>query len=428
MYKSLNMRKKVRLSIIGSEVANGFILDKNTNFFAQELFSMGYEVEESRIIRDDEEAILQTWKDLSANGDLIISCGGLGPTDDDLTVDLLAKYLGVDIVYDSYAEKKLRVFFKSRGQTKTTLERALRQVRIPEGCQALKNSVGLAPGIFTRQIPLIALPGFPDEIKAIWPEAKKLIQEFSFQQQETRIVPVWGIGESTLFNKLKLDDDIEIGVHALPMGSRLFLRSKENSSQSLDNAEDAIRQDFASQMVEDPLARVIDHLIEKEQTIATVESCTGGLIAKLITDQPGVSKVFKGSVVSYANEIKQNIVAVNPQSLAEHGAVSEQVAVQMARGGLENLKTDICIATTGVAGPGGGSKQKPVGTCYLAIALRESQQVYVARLYFPLGRDRFRMAVAHSSFLALYQSQIFFSTVEDWATTEFGKLFKRVNL
>ena len=139
MYKSLNMRKKVRLSIIGSEVANGFILDKNTNFFAQELFSMGYEVEESRIIRDDEEAILHTWKDLSANGDLIISCGGLGPTDDDLTVDLLAKYLGVDIVYDSYAEKKLRVFFKSRGQTKTTLERALRQVRIPEGCQALKT-------------------------------------------------------------------------------------------------------------------------------------------------------------------------------------------------------------------------------------------------------------------------------------------------
>ncbi len=417
----------VRLCIVGSEVLNGFILDSNSRFFASELYRLGIPLNEVRVLPDEPEIILQTWQDYAATGDLIINSGGLGPTDDDLTIDLLCKFLGVEAVYDSYAERKLRVFFKKRkGQIENdkekTIERALRQVRIPAGEEALANKVGLAPGVWVKSIPLVALPGFPLEIKSIWPQVLQKIEGLNFATEPTVEVPIWGIGESTLFSELALGPEIEVGVHALPLGSRLFLRSKE--PKNLEQAEKDVRQKYSANVVENPLAAFFDFMVENNQTISTAESCTGGLLAKLFTDIPGSSKVYLGSIVSYDNQIKEKLLAVSADTLVQYGAVSSQSAAEMVKNGQQNMNSDYCIATTGIAGPSGGTEEKPVGTVYIGIA--GPGEAWVGRFNFPLGRERFRNAVCYTAMLSLYQRFIHCTDAEAWQNTQLGSQFEKV--
>jgi nicotinamide-nucleotide amidase len=241
------MRKGVRLCITGSEVMNGFVLDRNTQFFASELYARGLELVESRIMPDDPQQIVKTWKEFSATGDLIVNSGGLGPTSDDLTVDLLCDWLGDTPVYEPHAEKRTRYFFEKRARDKTrvmSIDVALRQARIPSRATAIKNTVGLAPGIFIPEIPFIALPGFPDEIKGMWAEVLAIIEQLDFNRSAMRIVPLWGVGESQLFSELEKPEGVLVGVHALPWGCRLFLRADPKHEPALDgnggNSADAV--------------------------------------------------------------------------------------------------------------------------------------------------------------------------------------------
>lgn len=400
------MRKGVRLCITGSEVMNGFVLDRNTQFFASELYSRGLELIESRIMPDDPEQIVKTWKEFSASGDLIVNSGGLGPTSDDLTVDLLCEWLGDTAVYEPHAEKRTRYFFEKRAKDKTrvmSIEVALRQARIPSKATAIKNTVGLAPGIFIPEIPFIALPGFPDEIKGMWPEVLSIIERLDFSRSAMRIIPLWGVGESQLFSALEKSDGVLVGVHALPWGCRLFLRSDPKHEPALDEMVATLHSRYPGQIVENPLLNIIESLKSQNLKLAVAESCTGGLAAKQITDLAGVSSVFQGGAVSYANSAKTALAGVSPEIVEAHGAVSAECAAAMCRGIADNLQADLSLSFTGIAGPDGGSAAKPVGTVFIGLFDRRTGETRVGKFFFPFGRERFRNASVATGFLALWQ-------------------------
>jgi nicotinamide-nucleotide amidase len=400
------MRKGVRLCITGSEVMNGFVLDRNTQFFASELYSRGLELIESRIMPDDPEQIVKTWKEFSASGDLIVNSGGLGPTSDDLTVDLLCEWLGDTAVYEPHAEKRTRYFFEKRAKDKTrvmSIDVALRQARIPSKSTAIKNTVGLAPGIFIPEIPFIALPGFPDEIKGMWPEVLSIIERLDFSRSAMRIIPLWGVGESQLFSALEKREGVLVGVHALPWGCRLFLRSDPKYEPALDDMVATLQTRYPGQIVENPLLNIIESLKAQNLKLAVAESCTGGLAAKQITDLAGVSSVFQGGAVSYANSAKTALAGVSPETVEVHGAVSADCAAAMCRGIAENLDADLALSFTGIAGPDGGSAAKPVGTVFIGLYDRRNGSTRVGRFFFPFGRERFRNASVATGFLTLWQ-------------------------
>lgn len=408
------MARGVRLCITGSEVMNGFVLDRNTQFFASELYALGLELVESRILHDDPQQILATWKEYAASGDIIVNSGGLGPTTDDLTVDLLCEWQNDTPAYEPHAEKRTRYFFEKRAKQQPgaySLETALRQARIPSRAVAIRNPVGLAPGIFLPDINFFALPGFPDEIRGMWPEVLRRIEQQNAERSVTRIIPVWGVGESQLFTEMRsltpdIDQSVSVGVHALPWGCRLFLRAKQSDPESaatITQIASTLESHFAGQVVEDPLGAVIAYCKEQQLKLALAESCTGGLAAKQVTDIAGVSAIFTGGVVSYANEAKTELVAVPAELITAHGAVSPEVAAAMARGVAQKLGADLSLSFTGIAGPDGGSAEKPVGTVFIGLHDRRTSQTRVGRFLFPFGRERFRNATVASGFLALWQ-------------------------
>ncbi|MFZ5627493.1 MAG: nicotinamide-nucleotide amidohydrolase family protein [Spirochaetota bacterium] len=408
------MARGVRLCITGSEVMNGFVLDRNTQFFASELYALGLELVESRILHDDRQQIMATWKEFAATGDIIVNSGGLGPTSDDLTVDLLCEWQQDTAVYEPHAEKRTRYFFEKRARQQPgsySLETALRQARIPSRAVAIRNPVGLAPGIFLPELNFFALPGFPDEIRGMWPEVLRRIEQQNAERSVTRIIPVWGVGESQLFTEMRsltpeIDRSVSVGVHALPWGCRLFLRAKQGdaaSAAALGEIAATLESHFAGQVVEDPLGGVIAYCKEKRLKLALAESCTGGLAAKQVTDIAGVSAIFTGGVVSYANEAKTELVGVPAELIAAHGAVSAEVAGAMALGVAQKLGADLSLSFTGIAGPDGGSEAKPVGTVFVALHDARSEKTFVARFLFPFGRERFRNATVATGFLSLWQ-------------------------
>ncbi|MBL8033014.1 MAG: nicotinamide-nucleotide amidohydrolase family protein [Leptospiraceae bacterium] len=415
------MRRGVRLCITGSEVMNGFVLDRNTQFFASELYALGLELVESRILHDDKEQILKTWREFSETGDIIVNSGGLGPTSDDLTVDLLCEWLGDQPIYEPHAEKRTRYFFERRARDKTraiSVEVALRQARIPSRAQAIRNTVGLAPGIFIPEQRFIALPGFPDEIRGMWQETLDKISSLGLQRSATRIIPVWGVGESQLFTGLEVPEGVSVGVHALPWGCRLFLRDAGAGESILNAAAEAVGARYPAQVSEDPLREVIEYCSANSLTLSLAESCTGGLAAKQVTDVAGVSAIFKGGAVTYANEAKQNLLKVQANLIEEFGAVSAECARAMAAGAAQLFDAKLSLAFTGIAGPDGGSAAKPVGTVFIALHDARSAETRVGKFMFPFGRDRFRAATVACGFLALRQ-YLMAAEKKPWPLAEF---------
>ena len=422
----------VRLIITGSEITNGYIQDTNTEFFAQKLYSLGLSLSEVRIIPDDFNKVLQTIEELTNGQDLILMTGGLGPTNDDLTVDILAKVTGKKTVPDKFSTKKVKRLMEARKQDfeNTSMQnRLFRQSRIIEGSHALKNPVGLAPGIFIPELPLIALPGFPLEIKGLWPEVQEIILKLAPPSQLTESIALWGVAESRLFESIDFPPELHAGVHALPYGTKLFLRCEQKNEQLLKENMLKVQNLFHNNIVENPLHAYIKYLEKNELTIGTVESCTGGLGGKIITDIPEVSSVYNGTIVTYHNNTKISCAGVQPETINRYGAVSSQTAVEMAKGGLEKLDVDKCLSFTGIAGPGGGSEEKPVGTVYIAIADKRKKQAYVKRFFFPFGRERFRMATAYAGFLSIFQKDVLFQENDNqWIENNASDKFEVVNL
>ncbi|HPT13669.1 MAG TPA: competence/damage-inducible protein A [Bacteroidales bacterium] len=367
---------------IGDELLIGQVIDTNSAWMATKLNEHGIGVKQITSISDNREHILTTLKEASQRANLILITGGLGPTKDDITKTTLCEYFSTGLVFSEIAYKGVSRLFRNRGLTVTDLNR--QQAMVPENCTVIPNSNGTAPGMWFQkdEIIYVSMPGVPFEMKAMMEnEVLPRLAGKSNYSIIHRTILTEGIGESFLAAKIaswenNLPSEIKLAYLPQPGMVRLRLTAKGTDKLILEKElKDSVDELFklAGEYIfgegEETLQNITGQLLKKYgKTLATAESCTGGYLAHLITSISGSSEYFKGSVIAYANEIKERMLGVEPETLAKHGAVSEETVKQMAEGIRSKFKVDYAVATSGIAGPTGGSPEKPVGTTWIAIA------------------------------------------------------------
>ncbi len=387
-----------RIITVGDELLNGIRVDTNTAWLAGRLSDLGICVERAVTVGDEEGAIRDAVAEGLEMGDVVIVCGGLGPTQDDRTKQTLADLFGVDMRRQPEVEEAVRRFFTERGRHTTQVN--LDQALVPEGFQWHVNPCGTAPGLLRRHgdVMLFALPGVPGEMEALYDVwvGPLLAEQFGGRVIcERRWYRTTGIGESDLFDCLGgLEDmapEVSLAYLPAPEGVALYLTGRgadvSHVAGRLDEAEALIRKAAGSCLYASENLDLTEHiarfLTAKGRTLAVAESCTGGLIAHSLTNVPGASQWFAGGWVTYSNEAKEKELGVPRALLVAHGAVSEEVARAMADGARQKADTDYAVAVTGIAGPTGGTKEKPVGLTYVACAGRE--EVVVRRYLLGKG-------------------------------------------
>ncbi|MGN6342961.1 MAG: competence/damage-inducible protein A [Ginsengibacter sp.] len=375
---------------IGDELLIGQVSDTNSAWIAQQLNNIGIALKNRISVGDDALEIKNALDFESKNSQIILITGGLGPTNDDITKKVLCEYFqGKMIVNQASLENVNRLFEKV--YNKPVSEVNLKQAEVPDVCEVIQNQRGSAPGMLFKKDDsiFISMPGVPYEMQGIMEDVIPLLQQkFHLPAIFHKTILTSGIGESALAEKIKdFEDKLpkEIRLAYLPNYGMVRLRLS-TSGFDKSKTENAIKSQFTvlkdlvkEFMVADEdltMQQVVGKLLlENKKTISTAESCTGGAIASLITSVAGSSGYFKGSVVSYSNEIKQELLGVKKETLDAYGAVSEETAREMLSGILKKMKTDFGIAVTGIMGPGGGSEDKPVGTVYVAVGNKENQVV-----------------------------------------------------
>lgn len=368
---------------IGDELLIGQTLNTNAHWIAAELDKIGFTVRQHTSISDNKQHIIKTLAESLNNSDVVLITGGLGPTNDDLTMPVLNEYFGGKLVVNQDVYNDIETLILGRGFEMN--ENNKRQALVPDNCKVIRNPNGTAPGLwFERDKQVVAaMPGVPFEMKAMitdsiipWLKQKYVLPEIVHQMVLTQGLPESKLAEVLTDWENNLPTNIKLAYLPSPGRVKLRLTSKGINRKQVQHAIDE-QVEKLTQLIpqhiystdNSNLEEVIGKmLLEKQATLATAESCTGGYIAHLITSISGSSAYFKGSVVSYANEIKINELGVNPAAIEKHGAVSQQVVEQMAVGVLKKFKVDYAVATSGVAGPTGGTAEKPVGTVWIAVA------------------------------------------------------------
>jgi len=395
---------KVVASIItiGDELLIGQVIDTNSAWMAQELNKNGIWVARRVAVGDVWDDIWQALQEESRRSSIILITGGLGPTADDITKSLLLKYFGGTMVVDEKALANVKWIFE-RMLKRPLIDRNLQQAEVPSTCTVIQNKRGTAPGMWFEQDGriFVSMPGVPHEMKGMITDdvLPALRQRFQLPFIAHRTLLTAGIGESFLAEHIKdfeesLPDSIKLAY--LPnygmVRLRLTIQGDDAAAQEtlLQQRFDTLKGLVAEWMVTDEditIQEAIGRLLKAGgHTLGTAESCTGGYIAHLITSISGSSHYFKGSVVSYANEIKIGTLGVNPDTLAANGAVSEPTVQEMIRGALAELDTDFAIATSGIMGPDGGTPEKPVGTVWIAVGNR--QNILTQKFSFRFDRQR----------------------------------------
>lgn len=390
---------------IGDELLIGQTIDTNSAFIAQQLNSIGIWVKKRIAIGDDRDSMLATLQVAAADYEVVIITGGLGPTDDDITKPVLCDFFGASLKVDAAAEANVREIFTKLNRPLT--ERNLKQAELPDNCIALPNRRGSAPGMWFeknfdgRDVIFIALPGVPHEMRGLIETEviPKLQGKLQLPSILHRTLVTSGIGESFVADiLLEFEKNLPAAVKLAYLPSYGTLRLRLTCRAENEAAGIALIQPHFENLQllagkwmvanEDiSLAEALNRLlIQKNKTLSTAESCTGGYIAHLLTSHAGASAVFKGAVVAYANEVKENILAVNNATLSSQGAVSEATIIEMANGALEQLGSDYVIATSGIMGPGGGSEEKPVGTVWIAVGNKE--RIHATKAFFRYDRSR----------------------------------------
>lgn len=368
---------------IGDEILIGQIVDTNSAWMAQLLNSEGIRVKQISSVSDNREHILKALAEAAKRVDIILITGGLGPTKDDITKQTLAQYFDVPLVLNEDALNNVLNIFKRYNRPMLDVNRM--QAQIPQNCEVILNHNGTAPGMWFNEDGKIyvSMPGVPFEMQYMMQDqvVPKLKQTLKLPSIVHKTILTAGEGESYLAEKIA---DIEsslpphIKLAYLPkMGQvRLRLSGDGEDEAALKKEIDA----FAAQIVErvgvnviaqedKPIEKVIlDEMASRGLTLSLAESCTGGYVSHLLTQHAGSSAVYLGGLVSYANDLKQHILGVQEETLYQFGAVSEQTVIEMVEGALRQFKSDYAVAITGIAGPGGGSEEKPVGTVWIAVA------------------------------------------------------------
>jgi nicotinamide-nucleotide amidase len=407
---------------IGDELLIGQTIDTNSAFIAQELNKIGVWVKRKVTVGDQYNDIRQALDEESKYSDIIVITGGLGPTADDITKPVLCDYFGGKLVENEQVLKHIEYLFEHvYRRPGPLLERNRRQALVPDNCEVLMNERGTAPGMWfttsisseggmqnpplkgrgAREIVFISLPGVPHEMKGLMTKEviPRLLKKFIRPQILHQTLLTIGTGESMIAEKIrdweeKLPASMKLAY--LPHFGMVRLRlttigqDKNKLEKELEDRFSELKVLVKEWLVIDEdltLQQVIAKLLkERKQTAGTAESCTGGYIAHVLSRDPGSSSNFKGSVVSYDNQVKIDVLEVDKRTLDEKGAVSEETVTQMARGGLKQLKSDYMIATSGIMGPDGGSEKKPVGMVWIAVGNQKT--IHAREFHFKFDRSR----------------------------------------
>lgn len=386
---------------IGDELLIGQVVDTNSAWIARELNKTGIWLRRRVSIGDIKSEIQQALDEESRHADIILITGGLGPTADDITKPVLCEYFGGTMVMNEEALENVRQIFSKFDRP--LLERNIQQAEVPDNCVVLQNKRGTAPGMwFEKEGKVyVSMPGVPHEMKGMMLDdvIPRLQKYFRFPYIDHRTLITFGIGESFLAETIK-EWEAALPVHLklayLPNYGMVRLRitgidsDADRLQRELNEQFETLKKRVSEWLITDkdlPLAAVVgNQLLKNKKTVATAESCTGGYIAHLITSVPGSSGWYKGTVVSYANETKENVLGVNDQTLRSVGAVSEETVKQMVKGALDRLNTDYAVATSGIMGPDGGTAEKPVGTVLVAAGSRNA--IKTKQFFFRYDRER----------------------------------------
>ena len=373
---------KAGIFLVGTELLNGATIDTNSIYIAEELNKYGIEIEFKMTVRDVMSEITKALTYTKKNVDLVILTGGLGPTDDDITKEAMAKFLKKKLVVDEKEKKELLKKYKAyKNPNKTNFK----EVEKPEGAVSFKNDVGMAPAVYIDG--LVAFPGFPNELKNMFPKfLKYYVKENNLKSKiYIKDIITYGIGESVLETTVKdlfTEGDIFYEFLVKDYGTLIRLQTKIENKKNVAKIVKKLYNRISEFIIGEDDDRIENTIYEclnsgeKPLTISTAESCTGGMIASKLIEVPGISENFIEGIVCYSNEAKIKRLKVKKETLEKYGAVSEEVAREMLAG----LKTDIGISTTGIAGPDGGTKDKPVGLVYIGIKVKDEVKVFKREL------------------------------------------------
>lgn len=382
----------------GEELLYGTTINTNSAFISRLFSGSNFKVLKHETVGDSIDLISECIKKSLEIADIVITTGGLGPTDDDNTVEAVCRVLNLKPLIHEDSLKKIEDYFRS---IKFNLNRLdTKMASVPENTQVIINQAGLAPGFLalTHDKLIISLPGVPEEVEAMMTldVIPYLKRKYNFKDNIILQYKMSGIRESdinTIFHDMALPDTYRIGITSRYGVCDLTVTCIDDQFHQKEITDKRIREKFNRFLLEhdavSPEQELVYLLKNKCLTISTAESCTGGLIAKKITDVAGSSEVYKGSVVAYSNDIKINFLNVPEKTLEIYGAVSENTAVEMATAIQTMFDTDISIATTGIAGPGGGSDLKPAGT--VCFAFRLKKDLHTTTRFFNGTRDRIRI-------------------------------------
>ncbi len=391
---------RIELVSIGDELLIGQTVNTNASWMGAEFSLRGGNVVYTTVIQDTEKAIIDAVNYAFSRVDVIILTGGLGPTKDDITKYTLCKYFNTELEINTDVLEHVKSFFTARGRG--MLEVNTQQAALPKAASILKNEVGTASGMWFERDGkvLISLPGVPYEMKHLMNRwvFDRLADQFSMTAIYHQTLQIQGLGESFLAERIKdIEDEIrasDISLAYLPSPGQLRLRITSEANRENEQKIEQFMAQIENRLpryvygrAKDRLNEVVGKLLlDKKATVGTIESCTGGALASEIVAVPGSSAYFEGSFVTYSYDLKSSLAGVKMEDIQKFGAVSEEVVIQMALGGQKTLGVDYCLAASGIAGPGGGTLEKPVGTVWIAIAT--PNKVIAQKFLFGEHRER----------------------------------------
>jgi nicotinamide-nucleotide amidase len=375
---------------VGTEILLGDILNTDAQFLSQELAKLGISVLRQDSVGDNHDRLMSLLKEASERSDIIILSGGLGPTSDDITKEVSCEFFGKEMVTHQPSLDKITSYFKNKGTEMAEIN--TKQAMLPADCVVFQNNNGTAPGLAMEKDGkhILLLPGPPRELKPMFMEcAVPYLKQFSDKTIISHNIRTFGIGESSMAEKVTDLFDNEnptVAPYAKDGEALLRVTAMADTKEDAENLCKPVMEDIESRLSEYFYGidyncieeAVVDLLKSKHMKLATAESCTGGFIAKRITNIPGASEVFECGIVSYANSIKHKVLGVSEEDLNKYGAVSEPVAKQMAVGAQKLSGADIAISVTGIAGPDSDSTNKPVGLSFIGLA--DKDNVWVRKL------------------------------------------------
>lgn len=390
---------KAVLILVGTELLNGGMVDTNSIYMAEQLNKYGIEIESKITVGDDIDEIIKSIDYGKRNSDLVIMSGGLGPTIDDLTKDAIAKYLGKKLIVKEEDLEELKRKFKERRFN--FIPNNIKQIERTEGSVFIENGAGMAPAMYDEGI--VCFPGVPVELYDMFPKFLKWYSKeknLGIDEIYIKDLLTCGIGESYLDEEIRdffTEDGITYEFLVKDFGTMIRLQSKMSNKNIVEKIVEKIYNKIGDNIFGEDSDRlealIVKKLIEEKKTISVAESCSGGLLASSFIDVPGASEVFMEGLVTYSNEAKMERLGVKKETLEKYGAVSAETAKEMVCG----LKTDVGISVTGIAGPGGGTEEKPVGLVYMGIKVDD--EIFIEKKIFSGPRRKIReRAVLHSLF------------------------------